>query len=60
MSVAAHKNDIKYLEKNYIKYSEHVYCHVTPFLQSLFQSNLMMSGKECFAEPLSNSEDINM
>ena len=58
--IAAHKYDIKYLEKNYIKYLEHVFCHVTPFLQSLFQSNLMMSGKECFLEPLSNSEDFNM
>ena len=48
--VAVHKNDIKYSEKNYKIYSEHVYCHVTPFLQSLFESKLLMSGKGCFVE----------
>ena len=47
-------------EKNYKIYSEHVYCHVTPFLQSLFESKLLMSGKGCFVEPLSNSEDFIM
>ena len=30
-SIAAHKNNVKYSEKKYIKYSEHLYSNVSPF-----------------------------